>query len=404
MNTGPITFGIDHLLSDEILMRALRGRRIGLVGHPASTTSGLTHTLDALIDSDLPVQAAFGPQHGMRGDKQDNMIESEDYLDERHHIPVYSLYGQHRRPTPSQLQDLDVIVIDLQDIGCRIYTYLTTLAYFIEACAEQGKSLWVLDRPNPAGRRIEGLTLMQGQESFVGCGPIPMRHGLTLGEFASWYADFRRLDLDLNIVELQGYDPAAGPGYGWPVLERAWVNPSPNAASLNMARCFPGTVLLEGTELSEGRGTTRPLELMGAPDLPVNDLLTRMHQLAPAWMTGAVMRPCYFEPTFHKHQQQLCSGIQIHTDLPTYDPQMFSAFRMVALLLKALRLLRPDYAIWRHHAYEYELDRIPIDVINGGPLLRQWVDDPKAEIMDLETQLSKDEAQWLKQTNPFYRY
>lgn len=404
MNSSSVIFGIDSLLSNDEQLRVLKNKQVGLVGHPSSTNRDLQHSLDALIEIGIPVRAAFGPQHGMRGDKQDNMIESDDYVDERHHIPVHSLYGQHRRPTEDMLKDLDIILIDLQDLGCRIYTYLTTLAYFIDACAKQGKSLWVLDRPNPAGRKVEGLTLVPGQESFVGCAPIPMRHGLTLGEFARWYKSHHALNLDLEIVEMENYQCEDAPGFGWPVNDHAWINPSPNASSLNMARCYPGTVLLEGTELSEGRGTTTPLELVGAPDLHVHQLLESMQKMAPDWLQGAAIRPCFFEPTFHKHQGKLCQGFQFHTDSSTFEPERFSPFRVIALFLKALRQQQPDYAIWRHHDYEYEMGRTPIDVINGSSLLKDWVDDPEANVSDLSALLNRDEENWTEQSKPFHIY
>lgn len=399
-----MNFAIDHLVSDKKLLSQLKGRKPGLVGHPASTTSAITHSLDALIAAGVPVQAAFGPQHGMRGDKQDNMIESEDFIDPEHHIPVHSLYGSHRRPTANMLADLDLILFDLQDVGCRIYTFITTLAYFIEACAEQQKSLWVLDRPNPAGRPIDGLSLIEGEESFVGCDTFPTRHGMTFGEFADWYRKKHALDLDLKVIEMQGYDADKSPGFGWPICERSWINPSPNASSLNMCRSFPGTVLLEGTELSEGRGTTIPLEVMGAPDLKIDKILKQMHKLAPSWLEGACIRPCFFEPTFHKHKEKLCHGIQIHTDHSLYLHQQFKPFRLVALFLKSIRSLDKDYAIWRHHEYEYETGRIPIDVINGGPILREWVDDADASVSDLESLLDRDEKIWTEQREPHLIY
>lgn len=403
MSVG-MSFGIDKLIRDTQLLAQLKEKRIGLVGHPASTTLGLTHSLDAIIDKGVNLTAAFGPQHGMRGDKQDNMIESDDYMDERHQIPVYSLYGKHRRPTAAMLSDLDLILLDLQDLGCRIYTYLTTLAYFIDACAQEQKALWILDRPNPAGRAIDGLKLLEGEQSFVGCDTIPMRHGLTLGEFALWYRHKHQLDLDLKVIEMDNYDPDKAPGFGWPVLERAWINPSPNAASLNMARCYPGTVLLEGTELSEGRGTTTPLEVLGAPDLDVEQILKLMHKMAPEWVKHAYMRPCFFEPVFHKHQGKLCQGIQFHTDHPNYEPDQFSAFRLATLFLKSLRIMDRDYPIWRSHDYEYEIGRRPIDVISGGPTLREWVDDQQATVSDLEALLHKDAEGWLEESTQFQLY
>ena len=259
-------FGIDRLLADPALRAPLAGKRVALLAHPASVTADLTHSLDALAAcGDIRITAAFGPQHGMRGDKQDNMVETADYNDPQHGIPVFSLYGEVRRPTGQMMSTFDVVFIDLQDLGCRIYTFITTLLYMLEACAKEGKAVWVLDRPNPAGRPIEGLTLRAGWESFVGAGPIPMRHGLTLGELGAWFVKHFKLDVDYRVIAMEGYRPDEAPGYGWPLGERTWINPSPNAPNLWMARAYAGTVMLEGTTLSEGRGTTRPLELFGAP-------------------------------------------------------------------------------------------------------------------------------------------
>jgi uncharacterized protein YbbC (DUF1343 family) len=402
-------FGIDALLNpanETALQRLqeLRQRRVGLVAHPASVTTTLEHSLDALIASNVPVDRAFGPQHGMRGDKQDNMIESEDYLDPRHGIPVISLYGEHRRPTPAMLEGLDVVLFDLQDVGCRIYTYITTLKYFLEACAAAGVALWVLDRPNPAGRPVDGLRLETGQESFVGCDILPTRHGLTVGELATWLVAHNTMDVDLQIINMRDYAPSQAPGFGWPILQRPWVNPSPNASSLNMSRCFAGTVLLEGTHLSEGRGTTVPLEIIGAPDFPATEALAWLQKEQPAWLAGVYTRACFFSPTFHKHQGELCAGIQIHTDFSGYDHELFRPYRLIAGLLKALRSLRPDYDLWRHHEYEYEPTRIPIDVINGGTFLRTWVDDSATDCGDLEARLLKEEAAWLTERQAYLRY
>ncbi len=387
-------FGIDVLLHDSKLRNKLTGRRLALLGHPASLTATGQHSMDALIDAGLPLRAAFGPQHGMRGDKQDNMVESETYVDPVHQIPVYSLYGEVRRPTPEMMAAFDVLLVDLQDIGTRIYTYVSTLTYLLEACAAFGKTLIVLDRPNPAGRPIEGTILEPGFESFVGTAPLIMRHGLTMAEIARWYVAEKRLDIDLEVVAMQGYEITAAPGYGWPVFQRPWINPSPNAASVNMARCFPGTVLFEGTTLSEGRGTTVPLELIGAPDIDARKVLQQMHQLQPGWLEGALIRPCFFEPTFHKHQGRLCSGLQIHTDYTGYDPARFKPYRLAALILKAIRQLYPDYPIWRHFVYEYEHERLAIDLLTGGQFLRDWVDDPTAQPSDLAERLNRDEQAW----------
>ena len=392
-------FGVERLLNDASLRTPLAGKRTALVAHPASVTRDLTHTLDALMQlDDVRVTAAFGPQHGMRGDKQDNMIESADYTDPLHGIPVFSLYGDVRRPTGQMLSTFDVVLIDLQDLGCRIYTFITTLLYMLEAAAEHGKEVWVLDRPNPAGRPVEGLTLRGGWESFVGAGPMPMRHGLTLGELGHWFIEHFKLDVAYRVIEMEGYAPEAAPGYGWPIGERTWVNPSPNAPNLWMARAYAGTVMLEGATLSEGRGTTRPLEVFGAPDIHARDVMAEMAALAPQWLRGCKLRECFFEPTFHKHAKTLCSGVQIHVEDPAhYDHVAFKPWRVQALAFKAIRRLYPNYQLWRDFPYEYAFGKLPIDVINGSPLLREWVDDSNAAPADLDALTLPDEQAWLTQ-------
>jgi len=397
-------FGLERLLEDPALRRPLEGRRIALLAHPASVTRDLTHSLDALAGVGLNLTAAFGPQHGLRGDKQDNMVESDDFTDPVHNIPVFSLYGEVRRPSGQSMGTFDTILVDLQDLGCRIYTFITTLLYVLESAAQQGKSVWVLDRPNPAGRPIEGLTLIRGWESFVGAGPMPMRHGLTLGELGHWFVDTFKLDVDYRVIEMEGYQPEAAPGHGWPLGERAWVNPSPNAPNLSMARAYAGTVMLEGTTLSEGRGTTRPLEIFGAPDVDARAVLAEMHNYEPGWMQGCGLRETFFEPTFHKHAGRLCSGVHIHAEAPVYDHDAFRPWRLQALAFKAIRRLYPDYDLWRDFPYEYEFGKLAIDVINGGPGLREWVDDAGAEPGDLDGLTEPDETGWREERRPFLLY
>ena len=398
-------FGIDRLVEEPKLRKPLAGRKVALLAHPASVTRGLVHSLDALAAlGDVRLVAAFGPQHGLRGDKQDNMVESPDFEDPVHGIPVYSLYGKVRRPTDEMLEHFDVMLVDLQDLGCRVYTFVTTLRYVLEAAARQGKAVWVLDRPNPSGRPVEGLRLRAGWESFVGAGPLPMRHGLTLGELGHWFLRTLRLDAEYKVVSMEGWKPGAAPGYGWPLLERTWVNPSPNASSLWMARCYSGTVMLEGTTLSEGRGTTRPLELFGAPDLDPRALIAAMQALAPQWMLGCRLRECRFEPVFHKQTGKLCTGVQIHVEDAAYDHEAFRPWRLIALAFKALRRLRPGYELWRDFPYEYERERLAIDVISGGDLLRKWVDDPAADPADLDALAAPDERAWREEREALLLY
>jgi uncharacterized protein YbbC (DUF1343 family) len=298
----------------------------------------------------------------------------------------------------------DVILVDLQDLGCRIYTFITTLRYVLEAAAKYRKSVWVLDRPNPIGRPVEGLTLRTGWESFVGAGPLPMRHGLTLGELGLWFVSTLKLDVDYRVIEMQGWQPDAAPGFGWPLGARTWINPSPNAPNLWMARAYAGTVMLEGTTLSEGRGTTRPLELFGAPDIDARKIIKEMESLARHWLAGCRLRECWFEPTFNKHMGKLCHGLQIHTEGPVYDHQAFRPWRVQALAFKAIRRLYPDYPLWRDFAYEYEKDRLAIDVINGSSLLREWIDDASAKPQDLDALAMKDEKGWANERQQYLRY
>lgn len=390
-------FGIDRLLSEADLRKPLEGKRVALVAHPASVTENLTHSLDALVSAGVNVTSAFGPQHGLKGDKQDNMVETADETDPRYGIPIFSLYGEVRRPSGQMMSSADVFLFDLQDLGCRIYTFVTTLLYLLEEAARHGKSVWVLDRPNPAGRPVEGTLLVPGHESFVGAAPMPMRHGLTMGEMGHWFIRHFGLDVDYRVIDMHGWLPASGPGHGWPD-SRIWINPSPNAANLNMARAYAGTVMIEGATLSEGRGTTRPLEvLFGAPDVDARVVHEEMARLAPDWLAGCAIRECWFEPTFHKHAGRLCNALMVHAEGPHYAHEAFRPWRLQALAFKAIRKIYPDYPIWRgkEFKYEYTDDVLAIDVINGGPALREWVDDPAATPHDLDALAANDEAAWI---------
>ncbi|MAY19101.1 MAG: hypothetical protein CL955_00590 [Erythrobacteraceae bacterium] len=395
--TSSVKFGIDRLLADPSLLAELEGRRVALVAHPASVTQDLTHSLDALIAKGVQVSSAFGPQHGLKGDKQDNMVETADEIDPKYGIPIFSLYGEVRRPTGQMMSSADVFLFDLQDLGCRIYTFVTTLLYLLEEAAKHGKEVWVLDRPNPAGRPVEGTLLVPGHESFVGAAPMPMRHGLTMGEMGHWFIEHFDLDVAYKVVTMEGWQPD-GSGHGWPE-DRIWINPSPNAANVNMARCYAGTVMIEGATLSEGRGTTRPLEvLFGAPDVDAKAVAAEMQRIAPEWCAGVIMRDCWFEPTFHKHAGKLCNALMLHAEGPDYAHHAFKPWRMQALAFKAIRSLYPDYPIWRgkDFKYEYTDNVLAIDVINGGPALRDWVDNPAASPHDLDVLASADEAAWVQ--------
>jgi uncharacterized protein YbbC (DUF1343 family) len=315
-------FGIDRLVAEPALRAPLHGRRVALLAHPASVTEDLTHSLDALAAcGDVKITAAFGPQHGLRGEKQDNMVESGHFNDPVHGIPVFSLYGNVRKPTDEMMDTFDVILVDLQDLGCRIYTYITTLRYLLEAVSRLGKAVWVwIAQPGRAcDRRPDARS---GWHSFVGAGPC--RCGMDLRS-ASWIVvcGITEARCQYRIIEMQDWQPDAAPAFGWPLGARAWINPSPNAPNLWMARAYAGTVMVEGTTLSEGRGTTRPLELFGAPDIDTTRVMKEMYSLAPQWLRGCRLRHCAFEPTFHKHVGKLCYGVQIHTEGPSYDHAAF---------------------------------------------------------------------------------
>ena len=398
-------FGIDILRSSPDLQDQLKGKRVALLAHPASVSSELEHTLDVLFKiPGLSISAAFGPQHGLKGDKQDNMVESENEVDPVTGIPVFSLYGEVRRPTPEMMDTFDVLLVDLQDLGCRIYTFITTLRYVLEEAARFGKCVWILDRPNPVGRPIEGFLLEEGWESFVGAGKMPMRHGLTMGEMGAWFISTLNLDVDFHVVRMEGWIPDHGAGHGWPLGEKVWINPSPNAPNLWMARAYAGTVMLEGTTLSEGRGTTRPLELFGAPDLNPETLIKAMKRQAPDWVEGCKLRPTWFEPTFHKYAGQLCGGVQIHAEAPFYNHASFRPWRLQSLAFKCIRHSAPDYPLWRDFPYEYEYDRLAIDLINGGTKLREWVDDALSTPEDLEALVRPEESRWIEETKAFLLY
>lgn len=395
-----MNFGVENLLKDDELISQLKDQKVALLCHAASVNRELKPSIDLFFDAGICLSAAIGPQHGIRAEKQDNMIESKDFMDPKYKIPVFSLYGEVRKPTQKMLDSFDILLIDLQDVGCRIYTFLTTLFYCMDACQNTDKQIWVLDRPNPAGRPIEGPLLNMNFASFVGAAPIPMRHGLTLGEAALWYKSHKNYDLSLKVVEMTSYDPNKE---AWPV-NRSWVNPSPNMPRLSCAKMYAGTVLLEGTLTSEGRGTTLPLEMFGAPGFDGEKILESMKTMAPQWLSGCLLRPCFFEPTFHKHQGQLCGGLQIHVDCPEYDELEFRPYRLIALYLKVIRKLYPNFELWRPPPYEYENKLEPIDILSGDESLRKWVDHPTLGAEDLERLLATDENVWQEQRQAFFLY
>ena len=365
MNRSPVTPGLEELVTGSSEVMELRDARLGLIAHPASVTSDLTHAADALREAGYDLRALFGPQHGARGEKQDNMIESDPYTDPVTGLPVHSLYGEVRKPTPDMLDGLDALLFDLQDVGVRVYTFVWTMALAMEACAEAGVRFVVLDRPNPiGGLKREGSVLREGYESFVGLHPLPHRHGHTSGEIARWLQRERGIACDLYVIRADGWERHMS----WADSGLPWVMPSPNLPTPESCLVYPGMVLLEGTNLSEGRGTTRPFELFGAPWLDPTSLTAH---LADAHLPGVTFRPCHFEPTFQKHAGTLCGGAQLHVT----DPGTFEPVRTAVEILFATRALAPRDFAWRQPPYEYEETLPPIDILWGNDRLRKGLDD-----------------------------
>lgn len=352
--------GLDRVLSGE--GPDLRGCRVGLVAHPASVAGDLAYAGDALARSDIQLTALFGPQHGARGEKQDNMIESASFSDGAGRS-VYSLYGDVRKPTPEMLEHIDVLLCDLQDVGVRVYTFVWTMTLAMEACRDAGKRFVVLDRPNPIGGTREGPVLQDGFQSFVGLHPVPLRHGLTIGELARVANTAFGIGCDLDVVTCDGWTR----NMWFDDCRLPYVMPSPNIPTLDTCTVYPGMVLIEGTNLSEGRGTTRPFELVGAPYLDPEAFARRLRALE---LPGVVFRPCYFEPTFQKHQGELCGGVQLHVT----DRNVFLAVPTAVAIIRAAAELAPERFAWGLPPYEYEYERAPIDILWGSSELRVAID------------------------------
>ena len=364
--------GLDRLVAGDAGAH-LRTAAAGLIMHPASVTADLEPSVDAMLSAGFHVRSLFGPQHGARGEKQDNMIESGHYADPRTGLPVHSLYSEVRKPTPDMLTGLDVLFYDLQDVGVRVYTFSWTMALAMEACAEAGVRFVVLDRPNPVGGVVrEGPVLRPGFESFVGLHPEPLRHGFTMGELARWLVGERGIRCELEVVTMDGWRR----DMMWEDTGLPFVIPSPNLPTPDSCAAYPGMVLVEGTNLSEGRGTTKPFELVGAPYL---DPYAWVEAVAPDDVAGARLRPCWFEPTFQKHAGKLCGGVQIHVA----DRYAFRSVRTAVALFRAARDVAPDDFGWRPPPYEYEQRLMPVDILWGHSGLREGVDGgaPVAEIM-----------------------
>jgi uncharacterized protein YbbC (DUF1343 family) len=355
--------GLDLVLQSGL--GSISGARIGLIANPASVDSRLEHAVEVFHrNSKLRLTALFGPQHGIRGETQDNMIEWRSFRDRHTGLPAYSLYGEVRKPTAEMLSDVDVLVFDVPDVGTRVYTFVHTMALAMQAAREHGKRFVVLDRPNPiCGTHVEGNILEPGYSSFVGMFPIPMRHGMTIGELAGMFNDEFGIGCDLEVVRMEGWRREM-----WHDLTGLpWVMPSPNMPTLDTATVYPGAVMIEGTNVSEGRGTTRPFEIIGAPFIDQHLLAS---ELSNGGLPGVLFRPLNFQPTFHKHAGELCGGIQIHV----IDRAAFKPVISGVAVISAIRRLYPGEFEWKHPPYEYVYDRLPFDVINGSGQIREQIE------------------------------
>jgi uncharacterized protein YbbC (DUF1343 family) len=384
--------GIEVLLTHKRNM--MRGARVGVVVHPASVLPDLRHTADALFGcGDFHVVALFGPQHGARGEKQDNMIESEFYRDPDNNLPVHSLYGETRRPTEEMMKDIDVLLFDLQDAGTRVYTFIYTMAYCMEACALWGKRMVVLDRPNPVnGRRVEGNLLNPEYRSFVGLFPIPMRHGMTTGELALLFNSEFGIHCDLSIVEIEGWQRS----FWHDQTDLPWIQPSPNLPTLDSATVYPGMVLIEGTNLSEGRGTTRPFELVGAPYIQSRSYAENLNALS---LPGVWFRPTYFQPTYQKWAGEMCGGVQIHVN----DREAFEPYLTGIAVIATARSLYPESFKWREPPYEYEYEKMPIQILCGCRNIPDML-ERSTPVPQIRQSWQADVQIFLKQRAPYLLY
>ena len=403
--------GFDVFIKNKEFQKSFLKKKLAYLGNPASVSENLENSFQCLKQyTALNWTCIFSPQHGWEGVEQANMIPSEDSFFQK--LPVFSLYTDKTRSmTPEHLDYFDVLFVDLQDVGCRVYTFVTTLIYALKSCVEGNKTVVILDRPNPVGRVVEGSLLSPDFESVVGAWTLPIRYGLSLGELAKMYVRLEKLNLNLEVIPMTGYKAEEG----WP-KDRAWIAPSPNMTDVECARCYSGTVLLEGTSLSEGRGTTSPLKVFGFPKMKTHLILNTMKKIKPSWMEGCRIRTCFFKPVFDKFEGSLCSGLQIHLDsllnpmsdsLPNSlnDPnRKFKAYRLISLFLKSTLKIHPELDWLKKPPYEYEYKKWPIDILSGDSFLREWIKDPESQPEDLEKKLSSDEKEWKELSSPFHLY
>jgi uncharacterized protein YbbC (DUF1343 family) len=386
-----VTPGITRLLGPD--RQLIAGQRVGVVCNPASIDAQFRLASDLLFDDpEVSLKAIFGPQHGFRSDVQDNMIETPHTRDRRRCVPIFSLYSETREPTAKMLEGIEVLVIDLQDVGTRVYTYMYTMANSMRAAARHGVPVVVCDRPNPIGGAVEGALLREPWTSFVGQYSIPMRHGLTIGELARLFNSEFGINAQLEVVPMDGwrrdmyFDETGLP----------WVIPSPNLPTLDSAIVYPGAVLFEGTKLSEGRGTTRPFELIGAPWIDAESLAAKMSERG---LPGVHFRPVYFEPTFQKHAKQTCGGCQLHVT----DRRAFKPLRTAVELIEEFHRQSPEYFAWREPPYEYEHDKEPIDILYGTDRLREAIADGTSVTTLVEAWGPEEEA-FQRQSKPYLLY
>ena len=415
--------GIERFIKEK-KWKALENRQVAFLGHSASVAKNHKSSLSLILaHTPLKISCVIGPQHGFQSVQQANMITTEDEptrplelnlvlkgspkagelfrLPRSLSCPVFSLYSQkNRRLTKEMLSHFDALILDLQDVGCRVYTYLTTLFYILEDLKDTGKELWILDRPNPAGRKIEGTGLNMDFASFVGAGPLPIRHGLTLGEVALWYCSVKSLSVNLKVIKMSQYFPAQTP---WP-SQLPWILPSPNMVDRECALCYSGTVLLEGTNISEARGTVFPLKAFGFPEMKVEDILWLMWKTKPQWLKGCVLRKEFFIPQFDKWAKQICPALRIYIGPSLKDKTCFFPYRLVSLFLKCLKKIQPDFNWKKAPPYEYEYKKWPIDILSGDDFLRKWVEDPDSVPEDLEKRLLSEEQLWQEHRKPFLLY
>ncbi len=387
-----IKLGIEKLL--ETSPKWLKEKRIGLLVNQASVDSHLRHTADLLMQS-YPhnIKALFGPQHGIRGEKQDNMVESDDFIHPRFNLPVFSLYGATRIPTREMLEHIDLLIIDLKDVGTRVYTFISTMVYCLEAAKQYDKKVVVLDRPNPiGGDKLEGNLLKDEFRSFVGVYPLPMRHGLTIGELALLFNQHYKIGCELEIISMDGWNRSML----FNETGLHWIPPSPNMPTPATAMVYPGQVILEGTNLSEGRGTTNPFELFGSPFIDPHQLKKKVDSRK---LRGIHLREVFFQPTFNKWENEVCGGLHIHvTDARTYQPYVTTL-----AIIQDIITLYPHHFAWRTPPYEYEKEKIPVDIITGDKSLREGIERQK-EIADLEKTWQKELQDFKKITQSFLLY